>query len=64
MISRRLVKQSARYEIFAEGDGWRCRFFDGENVIPLVARALTREQCLKAVQILRNTLSAPLVLVR
>lgn len=64
MIPRPLVKQSARYEMFAEGDGWKCRFFDGDTVIPLVARALTRDQCLKAIQILRNTLSAPLVLVR
>ena len=64
MISRRLIRQIARYEIFADGDGWRCRYFDGENVIPLVARTSTRDQCFKAVQMLRNTLSAPLVLVR
>ena len=54
---------SARYEIFAEAQGWSWRFVDGLSEVAPASRPLTREQCLKTVQWLRNTLAAPLFIL-
>jgi uncharacterized protein YegP (UPF0339 family) len=53
-----------RYELFSQHDGFRWRFVsqDGE-ILAAASRSLSREQCMKAIQILRMTVGAPIVVV-
>jgi len=53
-----------RYEIFPEGDAWKWRLVarDG-TVVASASRPLTREQSMKAVQIMQMTLDAPVALL-
>lgn len=52
-----------RYEIFPEADGWKWRFVDGIEDFAHASRCLTWDQCLRAVELLRKTLVAPIVVI-
>lgn len=62
--NRSLLAHSIRYEIYQDSEGWKWRFVDGKVMIGPMSRPLTWEQCLKTVQILRNTLAAPVLILR
>jgi uncharacterized protein YegP (UPF0339 family) len=54
-----------RYEIFPSDEEWRWRFVDRDgDVLACASRSLTQDRCYKAVQLLRMTLEAPLVVLR
>jgi hypothetical protein len=53
-----------RYEIFPFDEAWGWRFVDRAGaVLASASRALSHERCYRAVQMLRMTLEAPVVIV-
>ncbi len=54
-----------RYELFSQHGGFRWRFVSGDGaILASTYRPLTREQCMKAIQILRMTVEAPVVVLQ
>ncbi len=54
-----------RYEIFPVESEWSWRFVDRDgSVLATASRSLTHERCFRAVQLLRMTLEAPVVILK